>query len=657
MIDFPAATAADIYYPSESSTKQSGDSHISVASGTGYEWKALAPAATPGVTASTDLTRLTQAEAAISALTTSTSTLDAAKTSLESGVADLENAITKINLVDAAEQSDDFTAQAGQRYCVDARVKNIVVTIGSWVEHGKIILYDGHRACTTDRTISVTGLINGVSTTVTINTPGGWVELSAQKAAYGYSVDLYILKESEPLSFLPEEGSTLAGSYQEFDWSGLNLAAGSVSGMRLGTAEGLEDIYNGGGLGERTSQIAQQYKIVPVQGSTIYATVIHNDGAGGANQFVRQTYIAPASTPVLTRAQRILASPDFIGPGRFTTGAPLDGNGDPIITKVITNLNDSGAGSYRDAMTTTGAYITADPELEGTGKVLLDSTVDVAADITYDLEDVFLPIAPNPEATNAINIARFRQGNAIVIGLVYDGNGAEATTGNHTGPRFHREDHYMCLGCETIGDCQDDTFGIGDASGQPENSARYVTFGYYKAGPEVGKGLTMNQDNKVQHDNGRVTTTAIFCSDLGAADRNPNNSGGFAHVFNCYVHGYQYGPNRTTNKDTSIVDAETLSENNYYEDAPTLSGTKAHPEQANDSGSNQSPGGQLHYTRGCFYASTVDASAHNSSTIDLDESNAQLPQNIDNSYPYTLIPASEVKAAVLSRAGRAYYVA
>jgi len=304
----------------------------------------------------------------------------------------------------------------------------------------------------------------------------------------------------------------------------------------------------------------------------LYLRLVHNNGQGGANQFLYFTFKAHTATVVTTgigRIDTLMGSSDLIGYGRAATG----GAAAQTLT-VVTNTNDSGAGSLRAALESSGPrWIVFDDAIHG-------------QTITW-------------------NSALFLTDEDVTI----DGAGANMTIDSFDG---------------------DDALALGQ--GNKTNSASRITVSNSKF-VNTSKGVQAG-GNDTYPDFPECLLT-IFKTDLGAKDRNPRCQYGMkAHIFNCYIHSFQYGGmdsgrNAIINSENNVIDGSSA-------DNPTGSSQAGRPAGTGPTGYIYSNGDSL-----------IGGAVPNGEVHPLSNSPLAIP------YPYTLMPASDVVAHVQANAGSA----
>jgi pectate lyase len=321
--------------------------------------------------------------------------------------------------------------------------------------------------------------------------------------------------------------------------------------------------------------------------------------------------------PASNRIERLLYSADRIGFGELTTGGALAEH-----YTVVTNLNDDGSGSLRDALRQPSPlWIVFDPSITG-GTIYLRSKLNIhTRNLTIDGSGSDITISPN--AGLQINMFQFRGGNTIVHDLTIDGKNTKSQA-----IMLREGDLYWIDRVTATNFIYDDALVVGQGT-RPETSASEVTVSNYHAHNTLSGFQAGGNDNFPDFPLHRTT---IHSSILAAEDRNPRiQYGGQTHVFNSYIHSFKYsGMNAGRN-------AQIFSENNVF--SALYAQNEVNAQTGRPAGAG--PTGHVYSTGDTFLdVATSSGSIHLSGL-----SPFWLP------YEYDLKPASEVVDYVLANAG------
>lgn len=344
------------------------------------------------------------------------------------------------------------------------------------------------------------------------------------------------------------------------------------------------------------------------------------ENASELNSVQKNGAEGPSSSPTAKKQCRVdrigslLNSKDRLGYGANTTG----GAAAEVITWV-TNLNDSGRGSLRDALSTPSPkWIAFDDTLRG-GTIYLDSPLIPAGDFTLDGRGSSGPLGITISPTvHATHIMILWHGNVIIHGVNLDGNNTKATAlMPRTGSNFWF-DHITATNWAL-----DDALALGKLS--LSNSADNITISNYHAHSTAKAILFGGEDQDQRPKTGKLT---VFNSILAADDRNPMISRHqHAHVFNNYVHSFKYEGIQ------ALRGAVVFAENNY------VSAASANSKLYSIAGANW----ESTYPNGIMYSK-------GNIVIDGNEWNVT-SQPYDIPYDYTTMPAEEVVDYVVKNAG------
>ncbi len=376
-------------------------------------------------------------------------------------------------------------------------------------------------------------------------------------------------------------------------------------------------------------------------------TCIDHDGDGWGWTGTESCRVGgePSLPPISnTRRSSLLNSPWKIGYGRNATGAGYNGQ-----LYVVTNTNDSGAGSLREGLSRSNTWVVYDPSLEGQ-TIYIRSSLRPAANTTWDGRDALVKIAPH-SSVNSMTMIRYYEGNSIMhrvlIGPDRNYSNDQPNQNLITAVLVSEGQDYWFDHVEVF-NTDDDAFVGGNNS---TRAAINITVTHYKV-YSASKGLLVFQDQSPSQNANRVGRVTIAWSDFGAICRNFRVSGGnWVHGFNNYSHdfgsdkcGTIAGHGNDVNRDGT--DTPTiLAESSVFEDPNAgLYGELAGPASL--------PGlpvqgyiftdGQNIFLRG---------SSQNSFVIDPDDTNTSPVSRPVPPYSYSKMDSSQVRNYVISNAG------
>ena len=227
----------------------------------------------------------------------------------------------------------------------------------------------------------------------------------------------------------------------------------------------------------------------------------------------------------IDRIASLLNSPDRIG-----YGADTNGGGEATEITWVTNLNDSGEGSLRDALGKPAPkWIAFDDSLKN-GTILVQTQLPTSGDMTIDGRGSNGPLNITIAPTSDVNhMLVFWEGNVIIHGVILDGQNTNATglmarTGNNFWIDQVTAKNWVA----------DDAISIGRIGSS--NTADNITISNYHARDTSKAILFYGEETSPRR--GKLT---LFRSILAATERNPKISyQKHAHIFNNYVHSYLY---------------------------------------------------------------------------------------------------------------------
>lgn len=321
-----------------------------------------------------------------------------------------------------------------------------------------------------------------------------------------------------------------------------------------------------------------------------------------------------------SRIKALMSSSDRMGFGANTTGGAAASS-----YTVVSNLNNAGKGSLRDALLEGRGpkWITFSNSIRG-GTIYLSDPINVKGkDITVDGAGSGITISVR--GNTSIPMLQFRGGNTIIHGITIDGNNTRSTA------LLLREGDDYWVDHVTIKNLiYDDGISVGQGT-RKNTSASEVTISNYHA-YNTNYGMIGGGNDRVAfYPPYRVT---IHSSNLSARDRNPRiKNNGTVHIFNNYIHSFKYsGASAGAN---SVV----YSQNNVF------SASKANnPKMALSGISNNGRTAGRVFSSGDVF---LDRSSQHGNVRLNSASSIKLP------YRYKLKSASSVKSYVLANAGAA----
>lgn len=273
------------------------------------------------------------------------------------------------------------------------------------------------------------------------------------------------------------------------------------------------------------------------------------------------------------RKQSLLNRSSLLGFGANTTGGV-----DSVEYTVISNTNDDGPGSLRQALTSSGPrWIIFDPSLDGK-TIYLRTTINVRhPNVTIDGRDARVTISP---AQEPFLLFTFRGGNSIINGLTIDGLGM-----NGTALMLREGDNYWVDHVTITNLSGDDSISLGQGNKQ-QTSADLITISNYRA-YNTSKGIQAGGNgNYPDHP---LLHTTIYSSELAASERNPRFQYGVrAHVFNSFIHsftssGMDAGRTAQIISENNVISADTAKNPNssqigWYSSGQTYANESHRPE-------------------------------------------------------------------------------
>ncbi len=268
-----------------------------------------------------------------------------------------------------------------------------------------------------------------------------------------------------------------------------------------------------------------------------------------------QAELANAQACTTDRINSLLYNGSRVGFGADTTGGASASK-----FTVVTNTNDRGSGSLREAVTRSGSkWVIFDDSLRGKTITLNTPIKDHNGNLTIDgrgSDGRMNNITISPKANEAFPMLQLRGGNAIIYGVTLDGN---ATAGTALMARQGNDYWFDQLTItQWFGD---DAIAIGQ--GSEEDSADKITISNYHAYNTTDAVQAGGNDN---YPNFPLHRGTLFNSHLNADDRNPRITyGGNWHMFNNYVHGFKYGGVDINNASQMIAESNVIYDNKSYE--------------------------------------------------------------------------------------------
>lgn len=256
------------------------------------------------------------------------------------------------------------------------------------------------------------------------------------------------------------------------------------------------------------------------------SSISNNGGSSVVSIDSAGTYEFQLNCCSADRKDSLLGHSSRVGFGAATTGG-LNSTG----YTVVSNTNDSGPGSLRDALQSTGpSWIIFDQSLDGQ-TIFLSQSIDTSRpNKTIDGRGVSVTISAQ-SGSKGWPIFAFRGGNVIIHGIEITGGNSDVAA------LMLREGTNYWVDHVTISNMGDDAISIGQGS-KPSTSATDITISNYKVFNTPKGILTGGNGNYPTFPLTRVT---IHSSDLAAGERNPRTQrGGQTHIFNSYLHSYIY---------------------------------------------------------------------------------------------------------------------
>ena len=450
-------------------------------------------------------------------------------------------------------------------------------------------------------------LLDGDGTyTVTIPTDGSNVYVSMTATRGDTVTTIYRTYTASGVASMqftsPTPSSTITTSSVTFTWP---VVAGTISAVRFGTA------VDGNNLGTSGALIADggSYTLNGLtDGITVYARITYSVD-GGANQFAYATYTVDLPVPAtLTRYTSPMASERYMGWATQNGGInwPDMTNGVPNNIVTVTNTNESGAGSLKNAMQDNpNSWIEFAPGLKNNGTIINMRSVNWATRQVVDFRDTGIVVRCTANNTSNVAMVVADFGHGVMLSPSLDGN--KASNSRYVSGFYLRKGTNYWIDSPRCRNMSDDSLAIGEPD--TADSADYITVTHYDVDDSCNKSFLINKDGKAPHDAGMGGHVTLNWSNLRAGDRSPRNSGGTRfHVLNTACEGKGLSCLTSVNNGggrswpSSVVDTKTLAEACAYRMDAVYSGQKGNCQRAQDSGSpGQSTGGQWLYTRSCHY--------------------------------------------------------
>lgn len=260
----------------------------------------------------------------------------------------------------------------------------------------------------------------------------------------------------------------------------------------------------------------------------LYQTGVYSFESHCCSTVTASNVVTVPSPDARNRVESLMSSPDRIGFGRRTTGGASAGK-----YTVVTNLNNAGPGSLRDAVDNQNGplWITFSDSISG-GTIYLDQPIafyDPRVTVDGASSGITISVRQNTKMPMFV----FRGGNAIVHGLTFDGNRSRSQ-----GIMLREGDNYWIDHVTVKNFDADDALTIGQGS-KGSTSASEITVSNYHAS-NTNFGILGGGEDEVR--NYPPYNVTIHSSILSADDRNPKiKNYGRAHIFNSYIVGYRFG--------------------------------------------------------------------------------------------------------------------
>jgi len=316
-----------------------------------------------------------------------------------------------------------------------------------------------------------------------------------------------------------------------------------------------------------------------------------------------------------SRVSSLLSSPDRVGYGRNATG----GAGASRITWV-TNTNDSGAGSLRNALSQPRPLWIAFDEGLRNETINVGSSLHINdPDVTIDGRGVNGPLNLTLRVTGGTHLLLVWNSNVIITGIRFDGNNSDAS-----GLMVRVGENFWLDHLTTTNFRIDD--GLSISMNSRTNSANLATVSNFHT-HNTSKGILLGGEPNIH---GLKRYVTIFKSQFSAFERNPAvYRGYYAHVYNNYMHSFTWG-------NGVLCEGRSDTENNVY-----------------SGGNNSLNAGFNRYCENTVDSGTGIASSignvFQNGAVERGEIRRSKLESID--YPYTLIPVQDVVSHVTRHSG------
>ena len=271
--------------------------------------------------------------------------------------------------------------------------------------------------------------------------------------------------------------------------------------------------------------VIERLNETPQGSQNTHTDTVTNEGHTESRENTPTATTSPKAVCSVDRAASLLNSPDRVGYGRHTRGGA-----DAESITWVTNLNDSGEGSLRAALSQPPPkWIAFDDSLKD-GTIYVSSQLPTSGDLTIDGRGSDGPLNITIAATDSItHLLVFWAGNVIIHGVTIDGQNTSATgLMARTGSNFWI-DHVTAQNW-----IADDAVSIGRVGS--DQTADNITISNYHARNTSKAILFYGEETNPPRGN-----LTVFKSILAATERNPKISyQKHAHVFNNYIHSYLY---------------------------------------------------------------------------------------------------------------------